>query len=282
MQRRPAICVLKTTARLSHFIHHLVWIVVGAGTIIVNPAQAFSAADAKRPNVIVILADDLGYGDLSLHGNRQIRTPQIDSIAAAGVRCTNAYVSAPVCSPTRAGFLTGRYQQRFGHEFNPALLKNGGAGQGLPTSEQTVADRLDAVGYETALLGKWHLGEEEQFHPQERGFDNFFGFLLGWHSFWPSDDPETGPFYRNRTLTPAQGYLTRALADEACRIIERNRESPFFIYLAFNAVHTPLEAPSEAEARFATVADPMRRTYLAMLAELDDAVGKVLAKLRSE
>lgn len=236
---------------------------------------------ARKPNIIVILADDLGYGDLASHGNSEIATPNIDSIAAAGVRCTNAYVTCPVCSPTRAGLLTGRYQQRFGHEFNPVTLSNGGTGQGLPLDETTIADRLGGAGYLTALLGKWHQGEEERFLPNSRGFEYFFGFPLGWHSFWPSDDPEFGPMFRNRERTEIKSYLTRELADDACRLIERNGERPFFIYLAFNAVHTPLEAPPETMSRFAAIADETRRTYLAMLAELDDAVGRVLKQLRA-
>jgi arylsulfatase A-like enzyme len=177
--------------------------------------------------------------------------------------------------------LTGRYQQRFGHEFNPAMLENHGQGQGLPVEEQTIADRLRAAGYATSLLGKWHQGEEEQFHPLNRGFDEFFGFLLGWHSFFPSDDPELGPLYRGRKRVPAEGYLTRALAEEACRTIDEHRDRPFFLYLAFNAVHTPMEAPQETVARFSGIADPTRRTCLAMLAELDLAVGKVLEKIRA-
>jgi arylsulfatase A-like enzyme len=240
-----------------------------------------SSKKPAKPNVIVILADDLGFADLSISGNREVATPQIDSVAKNGVRCTNGYVSCPVCSPTRAGFLTGRYQQRFGHEFNPALLKNDGQGQGLPVEEPTIADRLHAAGYATSLIGKWHQGEEEQFHPLKRGFDEFFGFPLGWHSFFPSDDPEFGPMYRGRERVEVNSYLTRVLAAEACSTIERNRQRPFFIYLAFNAVHTPMEAPPETLGRFSGIDDVNRRTYLAMLAELDAGVGSVLDKLRT-
>jgi arylsulfatase A-like enzyme len=246
---------------------------------LVGPSLAAGAP--ASPNVIVILADDLGYADLSLHGNTEVATPHIDSLARNGVRCTNGYVSCPVCSPTRAGFLTGRYQQRFGHEFNPALLKNHGQGQGLPVEERTVADRMRAAGYATSLIGKWHQGEEDQFHPLNRGFDEFFGFLLGWHSYLPSDDPELGPLYRGRKRVEVDGYLTRALAEEACGTIERYRKRPFFLYLAFNAVHTPMEVPQATEARFSGVDDSNRRTYLAMLAELDRAVGSVLDKVRA-
>jgi arylsulfatase A-like enzyme len=238
------------------------------------------AASPRKPNVIVLLADDLGYADLSLHGNKEVATSNIDSLAKDGVRCTSGYVSCPYCSPTRAGLLTGRYQQRFGHEFNPALLKNKGSGQGLPTDELTIADRLRTAGYATALVGKWHQGEEPQFHPQARGFGEFFGFLTGAHSFLETDDPNFGPIQRGRERVELDGYLTDVLAREAVGFIERHRERPFFLYLAFNAVHTPMHAPADAEKPFANIADPTRRTYLAMLAKLDTAVGTVLTKVR--
>ena len=133
---------------------------------------------APRPNIVILLADDLGYADVGVHGSKEIPTPNIDSIAGNGVRCTSGYVSCPYCSPTRAGLLTGRYQQRFGHEFNPQLLRRRGR-PGTPPDEVTVARRLQDAGYATALIGKWHQGEEEKFHPCQRGFGDFFGFLGG-------------------------------------------------------------------------------------------------------
>jgi arylsulfatase A-like enzyme len=241
---------------------------------------AVSADAAGKPNIVVLLADDLGYGDLSVHGARDIATPQIDSLARQGVRCTSGYVSGPYCSPTRAGLLTGRYQQRFGHEFNPVLLNNGGQGQGLATQEATIADRLRAAGYATALVGKWHLGEEDAFHPQRRGFEQFFGFLTGSHSYLSSEDAARGPIVRGREPVRLNGYLTDVLAQEANEFIEQNRQRPFFLYLAFNAVHTPMHAPQEALDKFSGESDERRRTYLAMLSRLDAAVGSVLAKLR--
>lgn len=245
------------------------------------PGSKQAATKAQRkPNIIVLLADDLGYGDLSIHGARDIATPHIDSLAQQGVMCTNGYVSGPYCSPTRAGFLTGRYQQRFGHEFNPVLLKNGGQGQGLATQETTIAARLQRAGYTTALVGKWHLGEEDVFHPQKRGFDQFFGFLTGSHSYLTSEDADRGPIYRGREVVPLKGYLTDVLAQEAGKFIEQNRERPFFLYLAFNAVHTPMHAPEDALNKFSGESDERRRTYLAMLSRLDAAVGSVLAKLK--
>jgi arylsulfatase A-like enzyme len=243
--------------------------------------QGAAAQSPRRPNVIIILADDLGYGDLSIHGSRDVSTPHIDSIARTGVRCTGGYVSAPYCSPSRAGLLTGRYQQRFGHEFNPQLLAKGGKGQGLAPSEVTLAARLKAAGYATGLLGKWHQGEEDRFHPLNRGFSEFFGFLPGAHPYFRSDDKNWGPIYRGRQRVEVDGYLTDVLAREAVAFIDRHRKEPFFLYLAFNAVHTPLEVPEAVLKQFARVKDPKRRIHLAMTAALDTAVGKVLDKLRS-
>jgi arylsulfatase A-like enzyme len=243
---------------------------------VVTPAWA-----GTKPNILVILADDLGYADISLHGSREVVTPNIDAIAKNGLQCTSGYVSGPYCSPTRAGLLTGRYQQRYGHEFNPALLAQGGTGQGLSPSEVTLADRLKAAGYATGLVGKWHLGEEERFHPLNRGFTEFFGFLPGSHSYLVSDDPTRGPIYRGRQRVELDGYLTDVLAREAAAFIDRHQKQPFFLYLAFNAVHTPMHAPELLLQKFAHVKDPTRRTYLAMTAALDEAVGTVLGKVRA-
>ena len=243
------------------------------------PSTAHAQQNPRKPNIIVLLADDLGYADTSMHGAKDIKTPHIDAIAKNGVRCTSGYVSAPYCSPTRAGLLTGRYQQRFGHEFNPVTAKNGGK-DGLPLDQRTMADLLRAAGYVTALIGKWHLGELDAQHPQSRGFDEFFGFLTGMHSYTIADDKNQGPLLRGKEKAPLNGYLTDVLAKEATAFIERNKDRPFFLYLAFNAVHTPVEAPDAAIKEFAKEEDATRRTYLAMTRKLDDAVGQVLAKLR--
>jgi arylsulfatase A-like enzyme len=260
-----------TTARA-----YLAFALLSASVVGIAAAEPAS----RRPNIIVLLADDLGYGDLRIHGARDIATPHIDSLARGGVRCTSGYVSGPYCSPTRAGLLTGRYQQRFGHEFNPAQLRSGGTGQGLALSETTLPSRLQAAGYATALVGKWHLGEEEAFHPLRRGFDHFFGFLTGSHSYLTSEDAARGPIVRGRESVPLDGYLTDVLAQEAGSFIERSKDRPFFLYLAFNAVHTPLQAPQNALDKFSGETNEQRRTYLAMLSRLDDAVGRVLNKLR--
>src|SRR5688572_2055480 len=142
-----------------------------------------AAEPQPRPNIVVMLADDLGYADLSMHGARDIATPHIDSLAANGTRFTSGYVSGPYCSPTRAALLTGKYQQRFGHEFNPGGQPPGAKVFGLPLGQETLPERLKQAGYATGMFGKWHLGNEPEFHPQKRGFEEFFGFLGGAHSY---------------------------------------------------------------------------------------------------
>src|SRR5690349_15448116 len=149
---------------------------------------AVAAAQAAQPNVLVIVADDLGYADLGVHGGKEVPTPHIDALAASGIRCTSGYVSSPYCSPSRAGFLTGRYQTRFGHEFNPHQGDENKLG--LPLDQRTIADRLHAAGYATGLVGKWHQGFKAAHHPQSRGFDEFFGFLVGGHNYILRKDAE--------------------------------------------------------------------------------------------
>ena len=240
-----------------------------------NALPAAAIADpSRRPNVLVIVADDLGYADVGFHGCQDIPTPHIDALAASGVVCTQGYVSGPYCSPTRAGLLTGRYQQRFGHEFNA-----GGPGGGLPVDQVTLADRLSRAGYDTALVGKWHLGAKPEFHPLVRGFGTFFGFLGGNHSYLPRS-AGAHPILRDREPVAEQEYLTDAFAREAVTFLDRPHERPFFLYLAFNAVHTPMEADDARLARFAAIADPRRRTYAAMLTAMDDAIGRVRTTLR--
>jgi arylsulfatase A-like enzyme len=233
------------------------------------------AAAERKPNILFIVGDDMGYADVGVHGCKDIPTPNIDAIAKAGVRCTNGYVSCPYCSPTRAGLLTGRYQTRFGHEFNP-----GGKGRdiGLPLTETTVADRLKAAGYATGLVGKWHLGEDER-HPQKRGFDEFFGFLGGAHPYIAGKGV---PILRGTTDADEMSYLTDALGREAVAFIDKHKAKPFFLYLAFNAVHTPMQATDARLKKFESIKDPTRRTYAAMMLAMDEAIGKVLDKIRRE
>jgi arylsulfatase A-like enzyme len=227
------------------------------------------AGRATRPNVVLIVADDLGYADVGVHGSPDALTPAIDSIAADGVRFTDGYVSGPYCSPTRAGLVTGRYQERFGHEFNP-----GAEDEGLPTTEITLADRMRDAGYATGLVGKWHLGQTRALDPLERGFEEFFGVTGGGSTYYDA------PVRRGEGNVTEAAYLTEAFGREAADFIDRHAEEPFFLALTFNAVHTPLQAPPAVYLdRFPGVGDPTRKTYLAMVAAMDDAIGRVLAKL---
>lgn len=235
------------------------------------------SAQRRKPNIVLIVADDMGYADFGIHGSRDIRTPHIDQLAKEGVRFTDAYVTGPYCSPTRAGLLTGRYQQRFGHEFNP---EPGQTEAGLPLTERTMADRLKAAGYRTAVFGKWHLGMAGQFHPMNRGFDEFFGFLGGAHSYLQLGERENPILDGRKRATVAIEYLTDTLADRAVAYIKQNASEPFFLYLAFNAAHAPLEATEKYLSRFAHIQDERRRTYAAMVSAMDDGIGRTLAALR--
>ena len=239
--------------------------------LLLTPLVALQADEPTRPakpNILFIVGDDMGYADVGFHGCKDIPTPNLDALAAAGVRFTSGYVSGPYCSPTRAGLLTGRYQNRFGHEFNPS------GGQGLPLSETTIANRLKAAGYATGLVGKWHLGSMPAMQPQQRGFDEFFGFLGGAHSYFASAD-----ILRGAEQVKELDYTTDAFGREACAFVEKHKGQSWFLYLAFNAVHTPMHATDDRLAKFPAVADKTRRTYAAMMLAMDEAIGNLRAKL---
>src|SRR5215471_15934015 len=257
--------------------------------LLVVPRTTLHAADPARPakpNILVIVADDLGYGDIGVHGGKDVPTPHIDALAASGVRCTNGYVSAPYCSPSRAGFLTGRYQTRFGHEFNPHVGEEGKLG--LPLEQRTIADHLRGAGYATGLVGKWHQGFDRAHHPQSRGFDDYFGFLVGGHNYLLHKDAEAkfgsahshDMIYRGRELQKLDGYTTNLFTDEAIAFIDQHARQPWFLYLAYNAVHTPLEVLKKYGDRVpASITDPDRRGYLSLLIGLDDDIGRLMAHL---
>lgn len=258
--------------------------------VLIWPVFVVAASAADRPNVIVIIGDDMGYADIGVHGGTQIPTPHIDSLAENGVRCTSGYVSGPYCSPTRAGLMTGRYQQRFGHEFNPGPPSDATSEFGLPLSEVTIAQVLKDHGYATGMVGKWHLGHTEKFHPMSRGFEEYFGFLGGAHTYFDATDGKgkkggSGDrILRGHTPIEESEYLTDAFGREAVAFIERQAkqpETPFFLYLAFNAVHSPMEATQKRLDQFASIKDDKRRHYAAMMSAMDDAVGRVLEKLSS-
>lgn len=281
---------------------------------------AAPASSAQRPNVVFIVADDLGYGELGCYGGREIPTPHLDALAAGGVRLTSGYVTAPLCAASRAALLTARYQTRFGFEFNPIGAKNAEPGVGLPISETTIAESLRRAGYATGLVGKWHLGGTAPFHPQRRGFDEFFGFLHEGHYYVPPpwsgvttwlrrtalpdqakgrwtapdgrivwsthmghrepDYDADNPILRISQSVDEREHLTDAFTRQACDFIDRHRSQPFFLLLAYNAVHSPMQAADRYMDRFAHIEDVHRRIFAAMLAQLDEGVGSVMAKLR--
>lgn len=242
-----------------------------------------SSVFAAKPNVMVIIADDLGYHDVGFQGSKEIPTPHLDKLAARSLICTNGYVSHPFCSPTRAGIMTGRYQHRFGHENNPAWLPES-TSAGLSMNETTFPALMKNAGYTTGAVGKWHLGAHPQFHPNKRGFDEYFGALGGGHMYFPGAKggaEYTIPLNRNGTDEPHTKYLTEQFGDEAAAFVGRHAGDgkPWMLYLAFNAPHTPLQAPTEWLEKFAAIPQEQRRTYAAMVAAMDAAIGGVLAKL---
>ncbi|MEK7795750.1 MAG: sulfatase [Candidatus Hydrogenedentota bacterium] len=242
------------------------------------------ASAQERPNVVIILADDLGYCDTGLYDCQDIPTPNINSIAENGVLFPQGYVTAGTCSPSRAALMTGRYQQRYGFEFNAGPLQRSIKGEfGLPPSEITLADVLKKAGYATGIVGKWHLGLQERFGPNKRGFDEFFGFRFGGHKYFnPPDtfDPaDRTPIERNGKAVAEPEYLTDAFTREAVSFIERNKEKPFFLYVPYNAPHTPHEVSDNYLERFPNIDDPARRRYVAMISALDDGVGRILRAL---
>ncbi|MGB0144425.1 MAG: sulfatase-like hydrolase/transferase [Akkermansiaceae bacterium] len=273
----------------------------------------------KQPNIVVLFADDLGYGELGCQGNAEIPTPHIDSIARNGVRFTSGYVAGPNCSPSRAGLLTGRTPTRFGYEFNPIGAKNEEPENGLPPAEVTIAEALHDGGYTTGIIGKWHQGGTARYHPFRHGFDEFFGFTHEGHYFVPPpykgvttllrrktlpdgnkglwmgknalhfhdlmghDEPDydaNNPIVRGGQPVVETAYLTNAFTREAVDFIDRHDDKPFFLYLAYNAVHSPLQGAEDYMEKFAHIKNLQRRIFGAMLANMDDSVGEVLAQLR--
>jgi arylsulfatase A-like enzyme len=253
---------------------------------VLNVAWASAQDDAAKaattlPNILLFLADDLGYADIGVNGCKDIPTPNIDSIAKNGVRFTDGYATHPVCSPSRAGLMSGMYQHRFGFEHNSGPERFADPNFGMPREIPSLAEKLKTAGYATGMMGKWHIGFKEGLRPHERGFDEHFGFLSGARSYYPDNPRELDPLIRNGV--PVKGekdYLTDAFAREAADFIQRSKENPWFVYFAFNAVHSPLEATEAYEARFPHITDKKRKTYAGMLSALDDAVGRVLAKVR--
>ena len=250
-------------------------------------------SDKKLPNIIVIMTDDLGYNDVGFNGSKDIPTPNIDRIAQKGVKFTNGYTPYPVCSPSRAGFITGRYQQRFGYERNAQYRPND-PNMGLPQTEKTIPEVIGQVGYTSGVIGKWHLGAHISNHPLNRGFNFFYGHLGGGHRYFPeeltikdsysiSDEPLSYKTWIMRDHNPEKTdqYLTDEFSNEAVNFVIKNKQRPFFLYLAYNAPHGPLQATQKYLTRFDHIKDKRRKTYAAMVSAVDDGVGRILDKLES-
>lgn len=240
------------------------------------------SSQLEKPNIILIVLDDAGYSDFGFAGNKQMQTPHIDRLAKEGITCTQGYVTASVCCPSRMGLMTGRYQQRFGAECNCPAIPTPGykkADLGIDVSERTIGDDLRDAGYRTMMIGKWHLGHLNPYHPNNRGFDEFYGFLGGSRSFWPVKDYDRGHeiLRNNEPVDELQEiqYTTDDFTDEAINFIKRNKTHPFFIDLSYNAVHTPMHAKEEDIEQCSHVLPGKRRIYEAMMKSVDENIGRI-------
>jgi arylsulfatase A-like enzyme len=248
-----------------------------AAAMALSPLAPSEDRPTTKPNIVVILTDDQGYADISLNPRhpKEVSTPHMDALAREGIFFSQGYISGNVCSPTRAGIMTGRYQQRAG------IYTAGEGGSGLPLAEKIFPQFLKPAGYVCGAFGKWHLGLTREYSPCARGFDEFYGFLgRGAHDYFKLDDPDS-PLYRNFDPIKDAGYLTTRLTDEAVSFIRRHKDRPFFAYLAYNAVHAPPQAPKEDIERFDT-GDEVRDVLMAMLKHLDAGVGRVVETLKKE
>lgn len=262
-----------------------------SGFLILAASAALATAGAQgRPNVVLIISDDMGYGDLSSYGAPDARTPNIDRLAKEGVRFTDAYANAAVCTPTRVALITGRYQQRVGLE----LAFGGPAADttGLRVSDASMPARLRGNGYATGLLGKWHLGFKKEFAPNAHGFDEFFGFLGGAVDYYTHKNILNGrpDLYEDTAQVAVPTYLTDEITSRAVRFIDKHKSGPFFLEVAYNATHWPFEPPDVPEnqrARFESIlpgdtAGPTRTDYVRMLERMDAGVGKILSALEAD
>lgn len=252
-----------------------------------NLALASEETPQTRPNIVVILADDLGYADVGFQGARDFDTPNIDRLAAEGMTFSQAYVSHPYCSPSRAGLLTGRYQAHFGHEYNPPDLADdqGGLVTGTDLNEVFLSQAMKDAGYATVAIGKWHLGSSSRFLPHNRGFDEFYGFGGGGRSYWPDSGVSLGKRMRSGDDIVAEetlSYMTDELTDYAIDYVRRSGQQPFFMYLAYNAPHAPDHATAEDLAATEHIMYGQRSVYAAMVYGMDRNIGRLIAELEKQ
>ena len=277
-----------TNTTIKHPLRELLLLAVVAltfapGSHVVAADPSVASAAAERPNILLIVSDDQGYADCGLQGCKDIPTPHLDRLAGDGLRRTNGYVSHMYCSPTRAGLMTGRYQARFGHEHNPHFNPNDHR-EGLPLSERLLPEFLQKAGYSTGWIGKWHLGAAPEFHPENRGFQETFGFIGGGHNYlnWkvmPQAEYNV-PIERNGRAVDVKEHLTLAFGHEAAEFVRRHKAGLWFLYLAFHAPHSPNQPTPEHLAQFQQIKNKLRRTYAAQVSLMDDAVGDVMQAVR--
>lgn len=247
----------------------------------INTAQA--EHKNKQPNIIIILADDMGYADAGYMGCKELPTPNIDAIAKNGVWFTNGYSTCPVCAPSRAGLMTGRYQNRFGFEDNPGPFRRTKETiPGIPLREKTMGEYFKELGYNTALIGKWHEENVALRNPSNRGFDKFFGFINGASSYFIGDNKKGNLLRGEKPVLEEPEYLTNAFGREATLFIERSvdRNKPFLLYVPFNAPHGPFQVPDEYKEKFKDVKDEKRKTFLAMINCMDENIGQIMATVK--
>lgn len=257
----------------ARYFRKFVFALVLIGCVLVSSASAQSGP----PNILIILADDLGYGDVAFNGCPDYATPNIDSLTINGVGCSSGYVTHPFCNPSRAALITGRYQQRFGHENKPTPPDDSNPRLGLLIQELPLSQMLKPAGYICGLIGKWHLGTAPSLRPTQRGFDEFFGFLSGESQYFNAS------ILRNDTPLVENEYLTDAFTREGVSFINRHATEPFFLVLAYNAPHFPYDTPPQIYMdRVSNITDPQRQVYAAMVTALDDGVGQVLQALQAQ
>jgi arylsulfatase A-like enzyme len=259
----------------SRLASYLLTALVAALALTAAPPEA-RAAEGK-PNIVYIVADDLGWKDVGFNGATDLKTPNLDALAAGGVKLLQFYVQ-PMCTPTRAALMTGRYPFRYG--LQTAVIPSVSA-YGLDTTEWLMPQALKEAGYETAIIGKWHLGHsDKKYWPRQRGFDYQYGPMIGELDYFTHEEHGVLDWFRNNEPLKETGYTTTLLGDDAVRLIERRDPGrPLYLYLAFNAPHTPYQAPKEYVDRFPNIADPTRRTYAGMVAAMDEQIGRVVAAL---
>src|SRR6516164_3648693 len=262
---------------LATYMAAIVFVANNASSIAQVNTPATNEVTARKPNILYIVADDLGWKDVGFNGCTDFKTPNIDSLAAGGAKLSQFYVQ-PMCTPTRAALMTGRYPFRYGLQ---TIVIPTAADYGLDTTEWLMPQCLKEAGYKTAIIGKWHLGHaDKKYWPKQRGFDYQYGAMIGELDYFTHDEHGVLDWFRDNEPVREEGYTTTLLGRDAVKLIEQHDTSaPLYLYLTFNAPHTPYQAPKEYVDRCSSIEDPTRRTYAGMVTALDDEIGRVVAAL---